>query len=43
MNEHATTKETITISKGSAELLHLYITYNPAHIEQIRRINGITW
>ncbi|MCW3792952.1 tyrosine-type recombinase/integrase [Paenibacillus sp. LS1] len=43
MNEHATTTETITITKGSAELLHIYIPYNPAYIERIRRIKGRTW
>ncbi|MDR6724232.1 site-specific recombinase XerD [Paenibacillus amylolyticus] len=43
MSKHATTKETITISKGSAEVLHIYIPYNPAHIERIRRITGRTW
>lgn len=43
MNEHATTTETITITKGSAELLHIYIPYNPAYIERIRRIKGRRW
>ncbi|MEY8744350.1 tyrosine-type recombinase/integrase [Bacillales bacterium AN1005] len=43
MSEHATTKETITISKGSAEVLHISIPYNPAQIERIRRITGRTW
>ncbi|MCM3172885.1 hypothetical protein [Paenibacillus sp. MER 99-2] len=43
MSEHATTKETITISKGSAEVLHIYIPYNIAHIERIRRITGRAW
>ncbi|WP_260986483.1 tyrosine-type recombinase/integrase [Paenibacillus xylanexedens] len=43
MNEHATTTETITITKGSAELLHIYIPYNLVYIERIRRIKGRTW
>lgn len=43
MNEHATTTETITITKGSAKLLHIYIPYNPAYIERIRRIKGRRW
>ncbi|WP_458125827.1 hypothetical protein [Paenibacillus sp. Z3-2] len=29
MNKYATTEKAITITKGSAELLHLHIPYNP--------------
>ncbi|SLK04401.1 Phage integrase family protein [Paenibacillus sp. RU5A] len=43
MNKYATTEKTITITKGSSELLRIHIPYNPAYIERIRRINGRTW
>lgn len=43
MNKYATTEKAITITKGSAELLHLHIPYNLAYIERIRRIKGRTW
>ncbi|WP_179283066.1 MULTISPECIES: hypothetical protein [Paenibacillus] len=43
MNKYATTEKAITITKGSAEVLRIHIPYNPAYIEQIRRIKGRTW
>lgn len=43
MNKYATAEKAITITKGSAELLHIHIPYNLAYIERIRRIKGRTW
>ncbi|MEC0126525.1 tyrosine-type recombinase/integrase [Paenibacillus pabuli] len=43
MNEYATTKEAIIITKGSTESLHIHIPYNPAYIQRIRQIKGRKW
>jgi site-specific recombinase XerD len=43
MTNKATTKETITITVGSTDSLHIRIPYNLAYIECIRQITGRRW
>ncbi|WP_408894389.1 tyrosine-type recombinase/integrase [Paenibacillus taichungensis] len=43
MTNKATTKETITITVGSTDSLHIRIPYNLAYIQCIRQITGRRW
>lgn len=43
MTNKATTKETITITIGSTDSLHIRIPYTPAYIQCIRQITGRRW
>ncbi|QLG42079.1 MULTISPECIES: hypothetical protein [unclassified Paenibacillus] len=43
MTNKATTKETITITVGSTDSLHIRIPYNLAYIQCIRQITARRW
>ncbi|MDR9744400.1 hypothetical protein [Paenibacillus taichungensis] len=43
MNDDTRTEETITITKGSTNSLHIRCPYNPAYIQRIHQITGRKW
>lgn len=43
MNDKAKTEETNTVTKGSADSLHVHIPYNAVHIQRIRQLKGRRW
>ncbi|MFX3647922.1 MAG: hypothetical protein ACE3K2_28950 [Paenibacillus sp.] len=43
MNDKARTEETIIVTKGSADSLHVHIPYKTVYIQRIRQISGRRW
>lgn len=43
MNDKAKAEETNTVTKGSADSLHVHIPYNAVHIQRIRQLKGRRW